>query len=51
MTATDALLDETDDAGWQHVEMHDLRRTWAISLTSADGEAMVACDLGTAGTT
>ncbi|NLV08720.1 tyrosine-type recombinase/integrase [Halomicrobium mukohataei] len=44
--ATSDLLDETDDPGWQYVGMHDLRRTWATSLRSADVDAMVVCDWG-----
>lgn len=44
--ATSDLLDETDDDGWQFVGMHDLRRTWATSLRSADVDAMVVCDWG-----
>jgi len=44
--ATSDLLDETGDDGWQFVGMHDLRRTWATSLRSADVDAMVVCDWG-----
>ncbi|MDS0280640.1 tyrosine-type recombinase/integrase [Haloarcula onubensis] len=44
--ATGDLLDETGDDGWQFVGMHDLRRTWATSLRSADVDAMVVCDWG-----
>jgi integrase len=44
--ATDALQEDTDDPGWQYVGMHDLRRTWATSLRSADVDAMVVCDWG-----
>ncbi|MHC3379411.1 tyrosine-type recombinase/integrase [Haloarcula sp. H-GB5] len=44
--ATSNLLDETGDDGWQFVGMHDLRRTWATSLRSADVDAMVVCDWG-----
>jgi integrase len=43
--ATD-LYEETDDAGWQYLGFHDLRRTWATSLRSADVDAMVVCDWG-----
>lgn len=45
-TAADQLADETGDPGWNHVGMHDLRRTWATSLRSADVDAMVVCDWG-----
>jgi len=44
--ATDDLLDETGEPGWQYVGFHDLRRTWATSLRSADVDAMVVCDWG-----
>lgn len=44
--STGNLLDETDEPGWQFVGMHDLRRTWATSLRSADVDAMVVCDWG-----
>lgn len=44
--ATSNLLDETGDDGWTFVGMHDLRRTWATSLRSADVDAMVVCDWG-----
>jgi len=44
--ATDDLLEETGDHGWSYVGMHDLRRTWATSLQSADVDAMVVCDWG-----
>lgn len=44
--ATSDLLEDTGDDGWQFVGMHDLRRTWATSLRSADVDAMVVCDWG-----
>ncbi|WP_254279209.1 tyrosine-type recombinase/integrase [Haloarcula marina] len=44
--ATSDLLEQTGDEGWQFVGMHDLRRTWATSLRSADVDAMVVCDWG-----
>ncbi|WP_246308273.1 tyrosine-type recombinase/integrase [Halosimplex rubrum] len=44
--ATDELLDETDEPGWEYVGFHDLRRTWATSLRSEDVDAMVVCDWG-----
>ncbi|KAA9399685.1 site-specific integrase [Haloarcula sp. CBA1129] len=44
--ATSDLLESTGDDGWQFVGMHDLRRTWATSLRSADVDAMVVCDWG-----
>jgi len=45
-SATETLLDDTDEPGWQFVGFHDLRRTWATSLRSADVDAMVVCDWG-----
>mgnify|MGYP006297311373 CR=1 FL=1 len=35
-TATDQPREATDDPGWQFVGFHDLRRTWATQLRSAD---------------
>jgi len=43
---TDAIAAETGDEMWSEVTMHDLRRTWASSLNSADVDAMVVCDWG-----
>jgi len=45
-SATDQLQEETGDPGWQYVGFHDLRRTWATQLRSADVDAMVVCDWG-----
>jgi len=44
--AREALVEETGDPYWQHLTFHDLRRTWATSLRSADVDAMVVCDWG-----
>ncbi len=44
--ATEELCDETGEPGWEYVGFHDLRRTWATSLRSADVDAMVVCDWG-----
>lgn len=44
--ATQTLVEDTDEPGWQHVGFHDLRRTWATQLRSADVDAMVVCDWG-----
>jgi integrase len=41
-----ALAEQTGDEYWQHLGYHDLRRTWATSLRSADVDAMVVCDWG-----
>lgn len=35
-----------EDEMWQHLTFHDLRRTWASALRSADVDAMVVCDWG-----
>ncbi|QSG08907.1 tyrosine-type recombinase/integrase [Halapricum desulfuricans] len=43
---TATLREQTGDAGWQYVGMHDLRRTWATQLRSADVDAMVVLDWG-----
>lgn len=43
---TEAIAGQEDDEMWLEVTMHDLRRTWASSLNSADVEAMVVCDWG-----
>lgn len=40
------LADQTDDEYWKYLGYHDLRRTWATSLRSADVDAMVVCDWG-----
>jgi integrase len=44
--AREGLAEETGDDYWQYLGYHDLRRTWATSLRSADVDAMVVCDWG-----
>lgn len=44
--ATETLLTETSEPGWAYVGFHDLRRTWATQLRSADVDAMVVLDWG-----
>jgi integrase len=44
--AADCLEDETGDAGWSHLSFHDLRRTWATALASADVDPLLVCDWG-----
>jgi integrase len=44
--AREHLADETGESGWNYLGFHDLRRTWATSLRSADVDAMVVCDWG-----
>ena len=46
---TDTLEEETDDRGRQYVGSHELRRTQATQLRSADVDAMVVCDRGGSG--
>ncbi|APW99383.1 integrase [Halobiforma lacisalsi AJ5] len=45
-SAADQLYDETGDAGWSHLGFHDLRRTWATALASADVDPLLVCDWG-----
>jgi integrase len=40
------LRTETDDPDWQWLGFHDLRRTWATALKSADVDPMLVCDWG-----
>lgn len=40
------LATETSDEGWHHLSFHDLRRTWATSLASADVDPLLVCDWG-----
>ncbi len=37
---------DSDDPGWDHLTMHDLRATWANQMRFADVDAMVVCDWG-----
>jgi integrase len=37
---------EDDDPAWRHLSYHDLRRTWATALASADVDALLVCDWG-----
>ncbi|RZH66529.1 tyrosine-type recombinase/integrase [Natrinema altunense] len=45
-STADQLYDETGDAGWDHLGFHDLRRTWATALASADVDPLLVCDWG-----
>lgn len=45
-SVADQLHEETGDAGWSHLGFHDLRRTWATALASADVDALLVCDWG-----
>jgi integrase len=44
----DDAADAVDDAepGWGHLTYHDLRRTWATALGSADVDPLIVCDWG-----
>ena len=37
---------DDDDPGWAHLTFHDLRRTWATALASADVDPLLVCDWG-----
>lgn len=37
---------DTGDPDWQYLGYHDLRRTWATALKSADVDPMLVCDWG-----
>ena len=37
---------ENDDPAWRHLSYHDLRRTWATALASADVDPLLVCDWG-----
>lgn len=40
------LAEDTGDERWRHVSLHDLRRTWATQLKSADVDPMVVIEWG-----
>jgi integrase len=40
------LRDETGEEGWGYLSFHDLRRTWATALASADVDPLLVCDWG-----
>ncbi|QLC33636.1 site-specific integrase [Halarchaeum sp. CBA1220] len=44
--AAHALAEEHGEPGWREVTFHDLRRTWATNLRSADVDALLVCDWG-----
>jgi integrase len=37
---------EDNDPGWSYLTFHDLRRTWATALASADVDPLLVCDWG-----
>ncbi|RQG89333.1 tyrosine-type recombinase/integrase [Natrarchaeobius chitinivorans] len=45
-STADELADETEDVGWEHLAFHDLRRTWATALASADVDPLLVCEYG-----
>ncbi|ARS89909.1 tyrosine-type recombinase/integrase [Natrarchaeobaculum aegyptiacum] len=45
-SAVDQLHEQTGDIGWSHLGFHDLRRTWATALASADVDPLLVCDWG-----
>ena len=44
--ATAQLARETGDDGWRYLSMHDLRRTWATSLSDANVDPLLALEWG-----
>jgi integrase len=45
-SAASDLEDQRNDVGWTHLGFHDLRRTWATALASADVDPLLVCDWG-----
>lgn len=45
-SATEQLHAETGEPGWRDLAFHDLRRTWATALASADVDPLLVCDWG-----
>jgi len=44
-SSVEKMYEETEYAGWSHLGFHDLRRTWATALASADVDPLLVCDL------
>jgi len=44
--ARDQLAEQTDDPGWHYLSTHDLRRTWATSLSDAEVDPLLVLDWG-----
>lgn len=40
------MREETGDEGWSYLVFHDLRRTWATALASADVDPLLVCNWG-----
>lgn len=45
-SAAKKLVEETGEASWNHFAFHDLRRTWATSLSASDVDPLLVCDWG-----
>jgi len=45
-SAAEGLAEETGEPGWNYLTFHDLRRTWATALKSAEVDSLVVCDWG-----
>ncbi|WP_310926016.1 tyrosine-type recombinase/integrase [Halogeometricum salsisoli] len=45
-SAAEIVREETGDDGWSYLAFHDLRRTWATALASADVDPLLVCDWG-----
>jgi integrase len=45
-SSREALAEETDDDRWNHLSMHDLRRTWATQVAENDVDPLVVCQWG-----
>ncbi|QZA89495.1 site-specific integrase [Salinarchaeum sp. IM2453] len=45
-TAANELAEQTENNRWEFLSFHDLRRTWATLLASADVDPMVAIEWG-----
>ncbi len=44
--ARDELAEKHDDDGWRYLSTHDLRRTWATSLSDAEVDPLLVLDWG-----
>ena len=40
------LAEQTDDDRWNHLSLHDLRRTWATALGSKEVDPLIICQWG-----
>ncbi|MGB9987328.1 tyrosine-type recombinase/integrase [Salarchaeum japonicum] len=44
--AAGELAGEIEEPGWNYLTFHDLRRTWATALKSAEVDSLLVCDWG-----